>query len=310
MIQENKQQPSSCQIVTMMCGVIIFWGINVIMIKYLSNYFPPLALAAIRTVIATSFLMPVCYRQYGYIALTRSSWKPVVGVALFSIFIHQIALSWGITATSANHAVLILGLTPLFTTLLASWLVKELLSRNKIGGAFLSLSGILLIITQSPGTAASTLAGDAVIFFAMLTYVLGSLCVKKSTEVMPPLAVTAYTHLLASLGLLILGFGINSEWIYAGALEPWPLTILFFSGWINTGLANIWWNTGVHHLGASTASLYLNGTPIVGMFASALFLGEDLAWQHYLASVLVLIGVMTGTGAFTRLKSSKEPEQS
>ena len=309
MILEAKQQPSSRQIVSMMCGVIIFWGINVIMIKYLSNYFPPLALAAIRTLIAASFLMPVCYRQYGYIALTRSSWKPVAGVAFFSIFIHQIALSWGITATSANHAVLILSLTPLFTTLLASWLIKELLSRNKIGGAFLSLSGILLIVTQSSGAAASTLAGDAIIFFAMMTYALGSLCVKKSTEVMPPLAVTAYTHLLAALGLLILGFGTDIEWTYAGALAPWPLTVLFVSGWINTGLANIWWNTGVHHLGASTASLYLNGTSIVGMFASALFLGEYLGWQHYLASVLVVIGVMTGTGAFTRLKPSKEVKQ-
>ena len=298
---QSEQKLSLGLVTAMLTTVVVLWGINIIMLKYLTNHFPPLALAGIRLSIAASLLLPACFFRYGPTGLPRKAWLPVGGVALFTIFLHQIALSWGVMNTSATHSVLILSLNPLVTTLLASWFVKEPVTWNKGLGVLIGLTGILLIVTQKDSATASTLSGDGAIGIAMLTYVIGSLFVKKSTQIIPALVVTAYSHLFASLGLLALATVASSAWMYETALEPWPLFVLFFSGWISTAVGALWWNTGISYVGASTASLFLNGSPVVGVFASAFFLGEALHWQHYLSLILVLLGVGLGTGLFSRL---------
>ena len=75
-----------------------------------------------------------------------------------------------------------------------------------------------------------------------------------------------------------------------------PVAVLLFSSLVNTALGALWWNMGIQRIGAATASLFLNGTPMTGVFAAAIFLGEELYWTHYAALLLVILGVSLGTG--------------
>ncbi|WP_371374655.1 DMT family transporter [Sporomusa aerivorans] len=292
--------PRLPRITAMMVAVVFLWGINVVMLKYLTNYYPPLALAAIRMVLAALFLLPAAFYPGGWQPVPRAAWLPIGGVALFNIVLHQITLSWGINATSATHASLILALNPLFTTLAASWAVNEPLNWNKTIGIFLGLGGVLLIVTNKTDAGQATLLGDGVMLIAMLVYVAGSLCVKKGAQHTRPLIIAVYSHLIAAPALVLLGLAVNPVWMFSGAFEFWPIAVLLFSSWISTALGAVLWNTGIHHIGASMASLFLNGQPVVGLLASAIFLGEKMVWQHYVALILVLVAVSLGTGAFTR----------
>lgn len=302
MTQQSLNHPkglSSNKITVMMLSVILLWGLNVVMLKYLTNFFPPLALPGIRMTLAAAFLLPTLYYPNGRQPVPREAWLPICGVALFSIVMHQITLSLGVSSTSATHAALILALNPLTTTLAASLLVNEPLNWSKSIGVAFGLSGVLLIITGKAAAGQATMGGDGLMLIAMLTYVAGSLCVKKGTEYTSPLVITAYSHLIAAPVLLVINATINPIWVNEGAFAPLPIAILFFSSWFSTALGALLWNTGVHHIGASTASLFLNGSPIVSFFASAVFLDEQLIWKHYVALVLVLLGVSLGTGTLT-----------
>lgn len=277
--------------------VVFLWGINVVMLKYLTRYYPPFALVPIRLSLATLLLLPYIFFKHGYVRPPAKILPHIIGVATFSIFLHQTTMTWGIAHTSSTHAALILGLNPLFTTLLASQLVGEKFTPAKVFGILLGLCGVWLVVSgKEPGSA--TLIGDGVMFGATLTAVIGSLFVKKSTAVLPPLVVTAYSHLLASIALLIIGFKVNSQWSFPGAFETGPLATLLFSSFVNTALGALWWNTGIQKVGASTTSLFQNGIPVVGVFASAVLLGELLNWTHVAALLLVLTGVGFGTGLF------------
>lgn len=309
MNQQTKSGSPSFRITIMMITVVLLWGLNVVMLKYLTNYYPPLALAGIRMVLAALFLLPAAFYPGGWQPVPRAAWGPICGVALFNIFLHQITLSWGVNATSATHASLILALNPLFTTLVASRTVDEPLTWNKIIGVVLGLSGVLFIVTNKTDAGQATILGDAVMFMSMLVYVAGSLCVKTGTRHTRPLIITVYSHLVAAPFLVALGWVVNPVWLYDGALEPWPIFVLLFSSWFSTALGAILWNTGIHRIGASTASLFLNGQPVVGLFASAFFLAERLVWQHYLALFLVLVAVTLGTGAHTRWKKQNEEKK-
>jgi drug/metabolite transporter (DMT)-like permease len=288
-------QKSNRAIFGLLAFVVILWGINVVMIKYLTTFFPPLALAPIRLFLATCLLLPAVIIKHGFEWPPRTAWLPMAGVSLFAIFLHQITLSWGVSATSGTHAALILGLNPLLTAVLASRLAAESLTWSKGLGVIFGFSGVVLVVSgKAQGTA--TLVGDLVMFLSMMTAVIGSIFVKKSTAQVTPLIVTAYTHAVASVALIVVGFFVNPVWSYDGALGFWPISVLLFSSLVNTALGALWWNMGIQRIGASKSSLFQNGIPVAGVFASALFLGEQLQWEHLIALCLVALGVSLGAG--------------
>lgn len=297
----GKQLLSPKLVALMLAIVVTLWSMNVMIIKYLTAYFPPIALAGIRLTIASALLLPLAVRRHGLVKLPASAWLQIAAVAFFSIFLHQITLTLGLSMTSATHTIIILSLIPPFTTIAASRFVNEPLSRNKIASLVLGISGVLLIVNPAGNAKASTFMGDGVILLSAIAYVIGSLYVKKSTASTPLLVLTTYSHLFASLTLLIIGCAVNDTWFYPEAFSFWPLFLLFFSALVCTALGALCWNTGTKIIGASQTSLFLNIHPIVGLFASALLLGEKLTWQHYVSLTLVVIGISLGTGIYTLL---------
>ena len=289
-------QHSDRSVFLMLLSVAMLWGGNVVMVKYLTGYFPPLALAPIRLTLATALLLPLVLNRYGRQLPPRDTWLPILGVASCSIFFHQLSMSIGTTLTSGTHAVLILGLNPLFTVVLASLLVKESLTWSKAVGVLLGFGGAALLAGYGTAQGTATVAGDLWMVFSMITYVLGSLFVKRATASVSPLVVTAYSHLLGSVGLVMLGLAANDRWYYDGVAQPWPLAVMLFSSFVCTALGAIWWNTGIRQVGASVASLFLSAIPVFGVFASAFFLSEDIRFHHLAALLLVTLGVSLGTG--------------
>lgn len=275
--------------------VVVLWGVNSVSIKYLTRFFPPLALAPIRLCLASGLLLPIVLSRYGCRKPPREAWLPIIGVAVFCIFLHQIALTTGIQATSSTHAVIILGSSPLFTAILAGLFFKEPFTAGKGLGILLGIGGLLFVIAGNAQGEAS-LAGDAIMFIATITFVIGSLFVKKATASVSPLLVTAYSHSLAAIGLSVLGLFVNPAWNYGGSLDLQVVAVLLFSSFMSTAVGALLWNMAIEKIGASTASLFQNASPVIGVIASAFFLGEQLYWQHFVALLLVMLGVSFGTG--------------
>lgn len=275
--------------------VVFLWGVNSVSIKYLTHFFPPLGLAPIRLTLASALLLPIVLYQYGYQKIPAKAWMPIAGIAVFCIFLHQITLTVGIGATSGIHAVLILGLTPLFTTIFSVSFLKESFTLAKGLGIIFGFSGLLLVAAGQTQTGASLL-GDGITCIATLTFAIGSLFVKKATYYVSPLVVSAYTLALAAIGLDVLGLVTNSIWVYPDNIGFLPIVVLLFSSFLSTAVGAVLWNMSIQKVGTSTASLFLNASPIIGIFASALFLGEELHWRHFYALMLVMAGVSLGTG--------------
>lgn len=293
--QDTEYSVRSTYIVLFFIAAI--WGTNLVMIKYLVHFFTPFALAAIRIPVAASILLPISVLRYGWLNLSREGWILTGAISMFSIFLHQLLLSSGLATTSGTHSALILGLNPLFTTVAASYYSQEPFTWNKGVGVLLGLGGVLVVVSSSTNSGTATLNGDVMVFISMLVYVAGSLFVKRSTQVAPALVVTTYSHILAGIGLLPVAYFSEPTWIREDIWQFWPIALLLTSGWICTGLGAFFWNHAIGKVGASIASLFLNILPVAGVFASALFLDEPLGWKQFAALVLVLAGVMLGTGA-------------
>jgi drug/metabolite transporter (DMT)-like permease len=294
--------PAQNPVYLMLFTVVVFWGTNVVMIKYLTGFFSPTTLAALRLSTATAALVPAVLWRHGWVRLGWKDWLSISGIALFSIILHQLTLSWGLTQTSGTHAVLILSLNPLITTTLAACFTNEPFTWHKTAGVILGFGGIMLIVGQKAGGALSSMHGDSLVFIAMFVYVLGSLLVKKSTEKLPPLVVTAYSHIIGSSGLVLTALFTGPAWVSTPSLNTQAISVFLCSSLLATALGAVWWNTAIQRIGASSASLFLNISPLVGIFTSAIFLHELLNWQHFASLLLVLSGVGLGTGMLQRMQ--------
>lgn len=275
--------------------VVFLWGVNSVSIKYLTQFFPPVLLAAVRLVLASAFLFIFFFCTNKKRLLPRASWAPTAGVSLFCIFLHQIALTTGLKETSGTHAILILGLGPLFTMIFAAVFLKEKIFLPQALGLLSGFLGVLLVVSGK-SQSGSTLLGDGITAIAAITFSIGSLFVKKAVCNSSSLAVTTYSHLFAAGGL-----ATSAAFLYTGADFPadlgiLPVLVLLFSSFMSTAVGALLWNQSIHKAGASTASLFQNGSPVIGILASAAFLGEELLWQYFISLVLVVGGVILGTG--------------
>jgi len=279
--------------------VVMFWGLNVVMVKFLTQYMSPTLVAAIRMPLAGSILLVFVLKDYGLYSPNRKQWGLLFLIGLISVCIHQLFLGYGVLTTSATNASLILALNPLSTALLASIFVDEKFTRNLGLGILLGFAGVVLVVlSKSPeGSIGFSLIGDVMMFLAMLTYVIGGLLIKKLLETtIPTLVVTAYSTLIGGL-LLNLGTMVSFGPSVYGQIHLSTTVgfILLLSAWGATALGTLGWNHGIKHLGANKTAMFLNGMPFASMIGGVVFLNEKIAWIHIIALMLTSLGIVIGS---------------
>lgn len=291
----------------MLAGVVTFWGLNVVMVKYLTT-FPPLYVAAIRMTVAGLFLSPILWKYRHQMKLKGTDWLLIAGVGISSIALHQITLAYGVGFTTAGNASLILGLNPLATALLAMFLLGEGMKWRKAIGIGIGFSGVLLVVISQHGAVQVNGAGDLIMFFSMLMYVTGGILIRKlTTRGVPVLLITAASQMVGVACLWTTAL-VDQPLSYYLSMEvtPFQWLVIFASGGLSSALGSIGWNYGIRQLGASRTAVFLNGMPMASLLFAALFLGERLQLLHLLALVMIIVGVYLGSRQITvRPVSSK-----
>ncbi|MEX2103843.1 MAG: DMT family transporter, partial [Bacilli bacterium] len=252
--------------------------------------------------------IPFVLFKYGMVKVTKKALLLICAVACSSIFLHQMTLAIGIQKTTAGNASLILGLNPLTTALLAFLFIGEQLNARKLLGIGLGFCGVIVVVyTQSVQHVNLSGWGDFFIFIAMLMYVIGGLLIKKVSAYVPILVITAYSHAIASLFLWSASFVELSihPIVWTMPSTVWIWIVMFFSGWVATGICTLLWNIGIKEIGASQTAMFLNGLPLASLATAAIFLHEKIELVHIIAFLCVFAGIYLGTVSRGPLRSPK-----
>lgn len=290
-----------------LCAVIVIWGLNVVMIKYLA-FFPPALIAAIRMSIAALTLLPIVLWKTGKVKITPKDWGYITAVGITSIALHQIFIAWGIQHTTAGTASLILGLNPLATALLAIPVLSEKLTKRKALGIILGFTGVLLVVATNSQGVSFNGWGDLLVFISMLLYVIGGLLIRKVTaRGIPVLTVTAYSHLIASILLWATAATIYPIDVFLHIdTRPFTWLVIGTSAVLATGIGTLGWNYGIRQLGAGRTAIFLNGMPLTSLLFAALLLDEDLKIYHAVALLLIIMGVYLGSQKVAQISNKSD----
>lgn len=228
-------------------------------------------------------------------------------VSVFHMVFFAVCMAVGLQHISVGRSVVLGYTTPLWVAPCAWLLLGEPMPARKILGIVIGLCGLGILMNPlaldwSDGQA---LTGNGLLLLAAMAWAVSILGIKALTWHSTPYQLAPWQNLLAAA--LMAGFATAIE----GSLDvtpTWPLaTAMAYNALVATAFG-FWAITTVNaHFSATTTSLGLLATPVVGIVSSLFMLGESIDLPLVIAGSLILLGIGIGVISFTphRVTASK-----
>lgn len=273
---------------------MMLWGGTFVAGRFLAANFPPFTIAFFRFLSASIVLLFFCLPKKRRLPrLSSIQLLKVILLGLTGIFSYNYFFFAGLSLIEAGRASVIIAINPTLTALLAPLFLKEEWSYKKFLGAFVALSGAIIVITkghfevllnQGVGRGELYLSG-AVLSWVSYT-MLGKIALKKLSA----LHATTYACLVGTLFLLPFALRKNAL-SFIHQASAYDAFAIFFLGALATALGFIWYYQGIQRIGAARAAAFINFVPLFGISSGALLLGEKLDPSLITGALLVITGV-------------------
>ena len=254
---------------------------------------PPFAIAAARFGIASILLFAWAkLARRPLTPLRRSDWPLVMGLGLTAIAGYNWLFLTGLTlAPASDGAIIVPGLAPVFTALLAGLLLGERLGARGFAGLAIAVMGLVLVAGPGGGADEGRLLGDLMFIAGALFWAVYSVLARvASRRRFSPVSTTVYgtafgTLVLVPLAVLEGGLG------RLASAPPDAVAGVAYLALFGTVGAFVLFNLGVARIGAARASAFALLVPVVGVLSSVALLGERLGPLTVVGGVVVLIGL-------------------
>ncbi|WGD65776.1 DMT family transporter [Bacillus subtilis] len=290
-------------------GLVFFvtaiWRLNLVIIKVLVEDLPPQTMTAFRIMMAGITALIIIVLGKSFRRLTKKEWIYTLLGMLFGVILHHSLIAVGLTMIDASNASLILALVPLTTAILAVLFLGEQLTKLRVLGFILALTGVFFIQGRSFSNMQLS-QGELILIIAMFVQAISFIFVKKATETLDSKQVTTIMYLAGSIGLLIISFITEPGGVNEMTSAPLFTYFLFIvSGLVATGIGYIVFNAAIQQIGAGETAIFNNFVPFFGLVFSAIFLNETITISQLIGFVFIVAGVLFGTGYIGRLWAKK-----
>jgi drug/metabolite transporter (DMT)-like permease len=273
-------------------GVVVIWGLNLTVIKFAIQEVRPLAFNAARFTLAAVILLLLLRLRGESFRTGRRDLVALMAAGVMGHTAYQVLFIEGIARTTASHAALIFGISPVVVAILSSMLGHERIGTPGWGGAALAFGGVYIIIagTAPSGGPAPSMTGDLLVLGAAVTWCIYTVMAHPLLTRHSPLKVTAL-----SLGwgvLLMLPFCAPSiarqDWRGIGT---WGWIATLYSSLFALVVAYLLWYRSVKKVGNVRTAVYSNLVPVTGTLAGWIFLGEPLYPALAIGAVAIFCGI-------------------
>lgn len=267
------------------------WGFNWPIMKVVISEIPRLMFRGDCMVLASIGLFAIAKFSGQSLRVPAGRWRQLIALASCNIVGWNVFAIYGVSMLPSGRAA-ILGYTmPLWSALLSVWFLNEPLTRRRLIGLVLGMSGMALLIGAEFEKLGSAPIGVLLMIIAAIFWAAGLVIYKADPLPMSISALTAWQALLGGLPMALAGHALESaDW---GRISFWPM----FGFWYNVFIGLLFcywaWNKLVQMVPASVSSLGSLIIPVVGVFSGMVFLNEVPRWQDFAALLLVLTAIST-----------------
>lgn len=253
---------------------------------------PPFTIAAVR--FGTASLLLFAWARLANRPLSPlgvRDWPMIIGLAVTAVAGYNWLFLTGLTlAPASDGAIIVPGLAPVFTVIIASIALGERLGTRGIAGLVIAAVGLFLVVRPSGEADGTRLLGDLLFLSGAVLWGIYSVLARVASRRFNPVSTTLYGIAAGSVILLPLALVEGG----AASLASAPIEALAGIGYLaafGTVGAFVLLNLGVARIGASRASAFALLVPVVGVLTSVAFLGEELGPTTIVGGVVVLVGL-------------------
>lgn len=284
----------------------IIWSGNFIIAKAAKDAISPIALSFFRWGGASLLMLPIGWQHLrkDWPTIKKHPWHffwvGLSGICLFNTCLY-IA---GHHTSAINLAVISTTSSPVFSFVLATIFLKEVIPPLRLIGLGICLSGILFLISKGNW---ETLVhfrfsqGDWWILGAAFSFAAYNIFVRKKP---PGIAPIAYLFSAFWSGtLLLLPAFLFDQW--QGSPIVWSPSLAGMLFYLAAGTsvgAFFCWNAALSRLGAARTAIFGNLIPVFSSIEAIVLLGEHIQPVQYIGMSIIFLGVIMGNLGFRAKK--------
>jgi drug/metabolite transporter (DMT)-like permease len=227
-------------------------------------------------------------------------WRTTVQVGFFGGLLYaMLAYSGFVFAPAAHASVLMPGSLPLWTALLAVWVLGDAITRSRAAGLAFIVCGDLLVGGASLLHAfdgSGSWRGDLLFVGASMTWSMYSVLVRKHRldAVRATIAITAFAFFtyVPSYTALIWS-GLVRGQVFAAPVHD-VLFQMFFQGVGSVVISGITFTKMIQYFGPVRSTMITALVPGLSAISAGIFLGEPLPWNLLAGLTLVSVGIVFG----------------
>src|SRR3954469_17148703 len=268
------------------------WGFNQVAVKLALPEIPPLIQAAFRSTFGA--LIVVAWARARGVKLMEADGTLVPGIAAGLLFALEFILIFrGLMWTDASRASLFLYTAPFIVVIGARWLLPgDRFDRWQWAGLVLSFAGMVVAFgVPTPGGNPHELIGDLMLVLAGAAWAATTLLVKATRLVRVSYEKTLLYQLIVSAPMLALFAQAAGERVVGTPSAVALASLLYQTGWV-VAVTFLAWFALIQRYSASRLSVFTFLTPLFGIAAGHVVLGDPLTPAFALAAALVVAGLV------------------
>ncbi len=273
-------------------STILWGGAYVAMKSALQSFHPMTMIFLLLVVSSVAFLMafPSMRKKQRY---TKGDWRIFLVLIICEPCLYFMFEGYALDNTSASQAGMLSATLPLFVGAFGYVLLKEKLSRIAWVGCAIAICGAvwLSVGVVADEHAPNPLFGNFLQICAMVFAALYAICVRRLSRGYTPMFITAVQAWAGFFfffpTLFIPGQGLPEG---GASLAAW-FSIVYLGLGVSFGAYSLY-GFSLSRMPAAKASMFMNLIPLFTLLFGMLLLGERPAPVQYMASALVLGGVL------------------
>lgn len=283
----TSQSRSSLVLVSL---ITLIWGFNWAIMKVVLSEVPPFTFRSLCMAAGAIGLLAIAKFNGLAIRVPPGQWTRLMASALFNITAWNLLIAFGLKYVAASRGVILAYTMPMWTVLLSMIFLHERLTGNRALGLVFGMFAMLILVSVEFTQLRAAPLGALLVVGAALSWSIGTVILKRFPVDLPTTSMTGWTMVLGGIPIWIatplferVSISNISFWPALGVIYNMTLAVIFCY-WA--------WNKLISHGSVSVTSLSTLMIPVLGVFSSMWFLGEQPRWQEFSALALVIVSLM------------------
>ena len=274
-------------------ALCLIWGSTWYFIKISLNAgVPPFYGVGLRFLFSGIIFFIYIYYKKLSIPTTPQAIKLYLSFGLLNFSLSYGMTYWATQYIYSSISSILWGLFPLFTSLMAHFMIKddpdERLNKNKIGALMMGLVGVTIMsANQEIDFASQSFSAILVLISVIIIAAYPSVQYKKHSDEVGPYQMNAVCQVMTGIVMLSMSSLFKEDIsviVWNNELILSTLYLIVFGGFISWGI--YFWL--YQHLNVTQVTYVAIFPPIVAIFLGWVFLGEILSSQEIIGTLLIL----------------------